>query len=170
MSPERRLEEVIHLAELCIDVLQQNEEHHAEVWLCTSLSWKLPINGSLYEHTNVLFKNNIHRLRIVNALVMLKDISTRINLDKDISFFWDFFLVISVVVWVNHILVLFHHWYLTLPFHNVIRFVLDQLKLVSKICMCKIPDKTFLTVIYLIQQRWNQLEILLQCLLPLIIF
>ncbi|XP_030829496.1 calcium-dependent secretion activator 1 isoform X5 [Strongylocentrotus purpuratus] len=30
LSPERRLEEVIHLAELCIDVLQQNEEHHAE--------------------------------------------------------------------------------------------------------------------------------------------
>ncbi|XP_032257557.1 calcium-dependent secretion activator 2 isoform X3 [Phoca vitulina] len=28
--PARKLEEVLHLAELCIEVLQQNEEHHAE--------------------------------------------------------------------------------------------------------------------------------------------
>ena len=31
VSPKRRLDDVIHLAELCIEVLQQNEEHHAEV-------------------------------------------------------------------------------------------------------------------------------------------
>ncbi|XP_078339527.1 calcium-dependent secretion activator 1-like isoform X6 [Crassostrea virginica] len=30
VSPKRRLDDVIHLAELCIEVLQQNEEHHAE--------------------------------------------------------------------------------------------------------------------------------------------
>lgn len=30
-TPARKLEEVLHLAELCIEVLQQNEEHHAEV-------------------------------------------------------------------------------------------------------------------------------------------
>lgn len=29
----RKLEEVLHLAELCIEVLQQNEEHHSEVRL-----------------------------------------------------------------------------------------------------------------------------------------
>jgi hypothetical protein len=29
--PERRLDAVLHLAELCIDLLQQNEEHHSEV-------------------------------------------------------------------------------------------------------------------------------------------
>nr|XP_016849367.1 PREDICTED: calcium-dependent secretion activator 2 isoform X11 [Anolis carolinensis] len=29
-SPSEKLEEVIHLAELCIEVLQQNEEHHSE--------------------------------------------------------------------------------------------------------------------------------------------
>ncbi|XP_065253551.1 calcium-dependent secretion activator 2 isoform X7 [Emys orbicularis] len=29
-TPARKLEEVLHLAELCIEVLQQNEEHHAE--------------------------------------------------------------------------------------------------------------------------------------------
>lgn len=31
VPPERKLEDIIHLAELCIEVLQQNEEHHAEV-------------------------------------------------------------------------------------------------------------------------------------------
>ena len=30
-TPKKRLEDVLHLAELCIEVLQQNEEHHAEV-------------------------------------------------------------------------------------------------------------------------------------------
>uniref|UniRef100_A0A2K6KX02 Calcium dependent secretion activator 2 n=1 Tax=Rhinopithecus bieti TaxID=61621 RepID=A0A2K6KX02_RHIBE len=30
-SPARKLEEILHLAELCIEVLQQNEEHHAEL-------------------------------------------------------------------------------------------------------------------------------------------
>lgn len=30
-SPKKRLEDLMHLAELCIDLLQQNEEHHAEV-------------------------------------------------------------------------------------------------------------------------------------------
>ncbi|XP_029088863.1 calcium-dependent secretion activator 2 isoform X11 [Monodon monoceros] len=29
-TPARKLEEVLHLAELCVEVLQQNEEHHAE--------------------------------------------------------------------------------------------------------------------------------------------
>ncbi|NWZ33267.1 CAPS2 protein, partial [Brachypodius atriceps] len=32
-TPARKLEEVLHLAELCIEVLQQNEEHHSEVRL-----------------------------------------------------------------------------------------------------------------------------------------
>lgn len=31
VTPKKRLEDVLHLAELCIEVLQQNEEHHAEV-------------------------------------------------------------------------------------------------------------------------------------------
>ena len=31
MPQEQRLEEVLRLGELCIEVLQQNEEHHAEV-------------------------------------------------------------------------------------------------------------------------------------------
>uniref|UniRef100_A0A8C6B8I8 Calcium dependent secretion activator 2 n=1 Tax=Monodon monoceros TaxID=40151 RepID=A0A8C6B8I8_MONMO len=31
-TPARKLEEVLHLAELCVEVLQQNEEHHAEAF------------------------------------------------------------------------------------------------------------------------------------------
>lgn len=30
-SPKKKIEDLIHLAELCIDLLQQNEEHHTEV-------------------------------------------------------------------------------------------------------------------------------------------
>ena len=30
-TPEKRLDELVHLAELCIEVHQQNEEYHAEV-------------------------------------------------------------------------------------------------------------------------------------------
>ena len=39
VQPKKKLEDVIHLAELCIEVLQQNEEHHAEVVI--PLSWEL---------------------------------------------------------------------------------------------------------------------------------
>ena len=31
LDSKKKLEDLIHLAELCIEVLQQNEEHHAEV-------------------------------------------------------------------------------------------------------------------------------------------
>lgn len=41
--PARKLEEVLHLAELCIEVLQQNEEHHAEVMTCSNCHIKLHI-------------------------------------------------------------------------------------------------------------------------------
>lgn len=30
----KRLEDLIHLAEMCVDQLQQNEEHYAEVSWC----------------------------------------------------------------------------------------------------------------------------------------
>lgn len=36
VPPMKKLEDLIHLAELCVDLLQQNEEHYAEVsgWPC----------------------------------------------------------------------------------------------------------------------------------------
>lgn len=30
-APEKRLEDMMRLGELCIEVLQQNDEHHSEV-------------------------------------------------------------------------------------------------------------------------------------------
>lgn len=34
----KKLEDLIHLAELCVDLLQQNEEHYAEVSLAKSFN------------------------------------------------------------------------------------------------------------------------------------
>lgn len=31
MAPAKRLENLIHLGELCVDLLQQNDEHYSEV-------------------------------------------------------------------------------------------------------------------------------------------
>lgn len=45
VTPAKKLEDTIRLAELVIEVLQQNEEHHAEVssralaWLWTGSCW-----------------------------------------------------------------------------------------------------------------------------------
>lgn len=38
-SPEKRLDDLMRLGELCIEVLQQNEEHHSEVWLVLLFWW-----------------------------------------------------------------------------------------------------------------------------------
>ena len=34
--PSKKLEGIVHLAEVCVEVLQQNEEHHAEVGACVA--------------------------------------------------------------------------------------------------------------------------------------
>ncbi|XP_022108476.1 calcium-dependent secretion activator 1-like isoform X3 [Acanthaster planci] len=47
LPPEKRLEDVLHLAELCIDVLQQNEEHHAEAF-----AW---FSDLLVEHAEIFW-------------------------------------------------------------------------------------------------------------------
>jgi hypothetical protein len=33
LDPKKKLDSLMHLAELCIEVIQQNEEYHAEVEL-----------------------------------------------------------------------------------------------------------------------------------------
>lgn len=38
VAPAKKLEDLIHLAELCVDLLQQNEEHYAEVGVQHRLS------------------------------------------------------------------------------------------------------------------------------------
>lgn len=37
VPPAKKLEDLIHLAELCVDLLQQNEEHYAEVMYQSSI-------------------------------------------------------------------------------------------------------------------------------------
>lgn len=44
-SPEKRLEDLLRLGELCIEVLQQNEEHHSEVWLILLFWWNTHIDA-----------------------------------------------------------------------------------------------------------------------------
>jgi len=36
-DPRKKLDSLMHLAELCVEVIQQNEEYHAEVRLSVSL-------------------------------------------------------------------------------------------------------------------------------------
>lgn len=38
LAPSKKLDDLIHLAELCVDLLQQNEEHYAEVRLIFNYS------------------------------------------------------------------------------------------------------------------------------------
>lgn len=47
----KKLEDLIHLAELCVDLLQQNEEHYAEVSATSARLSKL----------TVLWFNTIHQ-------------------------------------------------------------------------------------------------------------
>lgn len=43
VTPAKKLEDLIHLAEMCVDLLQQNEEHYAEVnYLEKYLLYPLP--------------------------------------------------------------------------------------------------------------------------------
>lgn len=58
-TPARKLEEVLHLAELCIEVLQQNEEHHAEVMTCFNCRTDL---HRMLRHSGVSTEWPAHRL------------------------------------------------------------------------------------------------------------
>ncbi|EDO45421.1 predicted protein, partial [Nematostella vectensis] len=48
--PDKRLDDIMHLAELCIDLLQQNEEHHAEAlaWVADLMAEHQEIFWSLF--------------------------------------------------------------------------------------------------------------------------
>lgn len=47
VSPETKLNDIMHLAELCIDLLHQNDEHHAE-----ALSW---VSDLMVEHQEIFW-------------------------------------------------------------------------------------------------------------------
>lgn len=56
----KKLEDLIHLAELCVDLLQQNEEHYAEVRKFVLY---------FYTHSLYLFINVVFLIYIVNLVL-----------------------------------------------------------------------------------------------------
>lgn len=55
VSPSKKLEDLIHLAELCVDLLQQNEEHYAEVIFF------------IYIHLNDMFRKLFYKVSETNC-------------------------------------------------------------------------------------------------------
>lgn len=63
VPPAKKLEDLIHLAELCVDLLQQNEEHYAEVSCsraiaiyCFMIRFHLQnLNSIILNHQNIHF-------------------------------------------------------------------------------------------------------------------
>jgi len=39
VSPQQRIEDMIRVTELCIDLLKENEEHHGEVTMATACNY-----------------------------------------------------------------------------------------------------------------------------------
>ncbi|XP_059468283.1 calcium-dependent secretion activator isoform X3 [Neocloeon triangulifer] len=52
IPPSKRLEDLIHLAELCVDLLQQNEEHYAEFGQDKAFAW---FSDLLVEHAEIFW-------------------------------------------------------------------------------------------------------------------
>ncbi|XP_021927184.1 calcium-dependent secretion activator isoform X6 [Zootermopsis nevadensis] len=53
VAPNKKLEDLIHLAELCVDLLQQNEEHYAEAYrLDKAFAW---FSDLLVEHAEIFW-------------------------------------------------------------------------------------------------------------------
>uniref|UniRef100_A0A2C9K1P3 PH domain-containing protein n=1 Tax=Biomphalaria glabrata TaxID=6526 RepID=A0A2C9K1P3_BIOGL len=51
VPPKKKLDDIMHLAELCIEVLQQNEEHHAEAF-ASAFAW---FSDLLVEHAEIFW-------------------------------------------------------------------------------------------------------------------
>ena len=63
VPPMKKLEDLIHLAELCVDLLQQNEEHYAEVGpplVFDVFSWHFPFNFYSFNIQHIVFERNSH--------------------------------------------------------------------------------------------------------------
>lgn len=69
VSPSKKLNDLIHLAELCVDLLQQNEEHYAEVSIEYSAEIfviTLSSNISIIFEKYLLHFNDYYILRITS--------------------------------------------------------------------------------------------------------
>ena len=52
MPPMKKLEDLIHLAELCVDLLQQNEENYAEVSVSVKIAREWTMIDMIHVHKN----------------------------------------------------------------------------------------------------------------------
>lgn len=59
VTPSKKLEDLIHLAELCVDLLQQNEEHYAEVRLLFFSYKYINLNINAIYFTDNIFNKTI---------------------------------------------------------------------------------------------------------------
>lgn len=62
VPPAKKLEDLIHLAELCVDLLQQNEEHYAEV-IPQSPHLNLPKSRPMYTTVSLSLTILIRKIR-----------------------------------------------------------------------------------------------------------
>ena len=63
ITPKQKLEDLIRLAELCVDLLRQNEEFYAEVTLLSSVLTSFRISASkknYFSRKVQLFKQNYY--------------------------------------------------------------------------------------------------------------
>uniref|UniRef100_A0A673B4X2 Calcium dependent secretion activator 2 n=1 Tax=Sphaeramia orbicularis TaxID=375764 RepID=A0A673B4X2_9TELE len=58
-APEKRLEDMMRLGELCIEVLQQNDEHHSEVFNACAFSWWPEVMAEHAETFLSLYRSNM---------------------------------------------------------------------------------------------------------------
>ena len=65
-DPRKKLDSLMHLAELCVEVIQQNEEYHAEVRLSVSL---FSARAVLAQYTLCLKKQDTKLLPITSPNV-----------------------------------------------------------------------------------------------------
>lgn len=83
LASEKSISDLIHLAELCIEVLRQNEEHHAEVGAVSFL----PRSRTFFKYIPFLFIYLPYGF--INLLILLKKI--KLSNDQRINFIKDLF-------------------------------------------------------------------------------
>lgn len=95
--PSRRLEELIHLSELCVDLLQQNEDHYAEVRNCFLLSLELLNAPDSFKGTD--------KVRVITSVLIYKMIYEEWLSQESIILIR--FIQVSNAIRIQHALILF---------------------------------------------------------------
>ncbi len=66
VPPAKKLEDLIHLAELCVDLLQQNEEHYAEVSNFENFGEMFSVLYNLLVYNSIQYKYLINPFKLYN--------------------------------------------------------------------------------------------------------